>query len=252
MSGNFENTRERLEKSEQQIRKTRLDREREQCAADREQRERLERASPSGSRRSLISILNAGNAPDMDVVTRLRALEKLTAEKHNLEHARWLTKADNEQRVADDMRKLAAQCSERLDRLHPESALGRSGGGFDFSEGKFDHLGRSAMPVQDAGGSRSEARLLPERRRPDSGTRFDFHTDDPGNRQGSRFGDWSDYTPDLASAKKLLGVAGKMMERARSISAGGEVHSVEATFLLESAKQVIEAVNSRLYSQRRV
>jgi len=92
MAGDFENTRDQLARAERQIREARERREREERDAARAQRERLEKQSPSGARRSLIDILNAGErgnaalAPDSDVITRLHALQRLAAENHNQEH----------------------------------------------------------------------------------------------------------------------------------------------------------------------
>lgn len=71
---------------------------------------------------------------------------------------------------------------ENFNRLHP-SSLARS----------------SALPVA-AGAAYGEARLMPERRRPDSGTRFDFGDADGNMRGGTSTedgsGDNSDHWQD--------------------------------------------------------
>ena len=79
----IENTRDLLAKSEKQINEARRKRESEQCAADREQREALEKQSPSGARRSLVDILNAGSVAGTPIeggieqlLTKLRADQK--------------------------------------------------------------------------------------------------------------------------------------------------------------------------------
>ena len=51
MEGNFENTRDRLTRSEREINEARRAREQEARNADRAQREALEKTSPSGARR---------------------------------------------------------------------------------------------------------------------------------------------------------------------------------------------------------
>ena len=206
MSGNFENTRDQLARAERQIREARERREREERNAARVQREKLERASPSGSRRHLIDILNGGNAPDIDVVTRLRALQKLTADNHNREHAKYLSKS------ADD--------GEPFDRLHPSRVRGQLT--MHPSSVRAQQLARRSNFEIGA-----DSPGMPEKTRYEWGERFDppraaevmesRGSVDGDNRSGRHF---ADGEPELAVARWLLREAQRLIENAKRKEVG--------------------------------
>jgi hypothetical protein len=209
-------TRERLEKSEQDIRKARLEREHEQREGDRAQRERLERQSPSGSRLSLVDILNghsrerAASEGGLDVITKLRADQELgrrTASQHNRSYERFEKSAD------------------------------------------FNRL----MPV-NSGGSYGEARLVETRAVKPRG-QFDFDAGrDPGRRQDSQF-QWSDKFDPPGRVGRVRDAAGSMDADARTRAdhwSGQGLHGIDPAFLLDVARRLIEIVNSPRYARGRV
>jgi hypothetical protein len=201
----FMNTRDRLQGSEEQIRKARSDREREQREGDRRQREALERQSSSASRRSLCDILNGFSrqrAPmegGLDLISEIRKQQlfgRRTAQEHNRKH----------------------------------DALAKSGTFESF-------IARNTpMPVE-AGGSRGEARL-PERRAVKPRGNFEIDASDPGNEPG-RFS-WQDkYTPPERA--KILGDSAGSLRGGHGGGTGGKVREgvdLQAAIRLALSKPV--------------
>ena len=233
MSGDFENTRDLLARSECKIHEVRERREREERDAARTQREALEKQAGSGSRRSLVAILNGGNAPDMDVVTRVRALQKLVTEGHNREHARYLARAAGD--------------GEPFDRLSPASRLGRSVSLPRLADGSLD-LKRIDRMSRSYGDGRQDTSG-----KWDTGPESNFNIDgrDPGMPDRSRF-EWDQPFVSTLTARKILDAAGKLLQAAREESAGGEVTTPRAEWLLSTANALIAAVNNPKYSQGKV
>ena len=217
-----ENTRDVLAKAERQINEARRKGEDEIRAGDRAQRERLERASPSGARRSFVDLLNGQSdqrasrelpgAIALDGIRKQQELGRRTPQEHNRVH----------------------------DRL--------------AKSGAFDaFIARNATPV-GAGASYGEARL-PERRVAGPRGNFDFRPGEPGNNLGSRF-EWSDEFVPPEGVGRVPDARG----RVRGDDVGGrhfsdgEPESVIADlkWLLSATRALIAAVNSREYARNRV
>ena len=196
-------TREILEKSEQEIRKARSDREHALREDDKATRAKLERQSASGSRRGLVSLLNAmeyGRAavasPDLGFLTKLRddqQLARRTPQRHNREHAKFEK----------------AQAAEGFNRLHPSSPLSRGSG-------------------------------------------FDFRSDDPGMSGRSNFGQWDRFAPpqrgEDGSGSIVPDAAGSLQSddpRARDHWSSGRVEAIQAAFLLEATRLLVEAIRTQ-------
>jgi hypothetical protein len=176
-------------------------------------RERLERASPSAPRRSLVDILNGvstdrarSEAPGLEALEGIRKAQRLgyrTAEDHNRAYARFE---------------------------------------------------KTAAAVQGTGLSYGEARLMNERRGP-SGSKFDFHSSDPGRTRGSRF-EWNERFDPPRRVPRVKDTAGALHGDGRDRPgepvadrdlgsdhcSSGAVTAVQADFLLDAARSLIEAV----------
>jgi len=119
-------TRSRLAKAEQEIRKSRATREDRQREEDAQQRQRLERQSPSGARRSLVSMLNgtererAGVAsPSLDFMTKLREDQDLARRSPRFEKG-----------------SVEAGASYGSARLPEPSRAAKPGSNFDWRDGE--------------------------------------------------------------------------------------------------------------------
>jgi len=169
-------------------------------------------------------------APGLDVITKLRADQQLgrrTAEQHNAAHARF-EKAGGVEGFG-----------EALDRLHP--------------------LSRSVP----AGVSYGEARL-PESRAVKPRGNFDFGPGEPGNRDGSGF-EWDQRFDPPRRVGIVPDAAGRLRGDGRARPneygdindgsdhwASGRMTPVQAAWLLDAARSLIEAVRSAKYGQGRV
>jgi len=157
-----QSTRDRLAASERQINEARMKREQETRIADRAQRERLEKASPSGARRSLVNILNGMEherapvaLPGLDAITKIRDGQRYgyrTAADHNRAYERF-------------------EKSAGFNRLHPGSRLSRAASDFDFRPGEPGNKDGSRFqwggkfdPPQRAGQMESDGKVRGESR----------------------------------------------------------------------------------------
>ena len=220
---NAESTNDALARHEKQINEQRLKREQDQQAEDRGIREGLQKQASAGERRSLVDIMNIGSISDralddrIELITKLRSDQQI-ARRTPQEHNRAYDRFERTQ-------------SAGFNRLHPESL-------------------RRTMPVPDAAGGTREARLSPvrnERR----GSNFEIDGRDPGNVGGSRF-EWDEPYVSTLTARKILDAAGKLLSAARTESAGGEVTTPRAEWLLSTANALIAAVNRKEYARGRV
>ena len=205
-------TRERLEKSEQEIRKARSDREAAQCNADRAQRARLEGQSPSAARLGLVNILNGVSdqravreLPGMIALEGIRKQQQL-GRKTGADHNRTLAKLESE--------------AATFNRLHP-SRLERAGG----SDGSF-HEAPSNFNFGSDPGNRDSSRFL-------HGERFD-----PPRR-----------VPKIRDSDG--GMDSDARTRADHWNDQG-VGGIDPAFVLEVARAIIAMVNSPRYSRNKV
>ncbi len=221
MSGDFETTYERLAKAERSIREARERREREERNAARAQREKLEKQSPSGGRRNLIDILGA--APDMDVITRLHAIQRLMTDGRNRSHTAYLAKA-------------AQQLDEPFDRLSPASRLGRSRSLPKLPDGSLDlkRIDRMSRSYGDGDG-----------RNTGPNSRFDVGPDSPGMPEKTRY-EWSEPFDPPLRVERMESRGGVRGDDAsgRHFSVG-EPEEIVARWLLEEARRLIEHAKSR-------
>ena len=218
----YSNTRERLERAEDEIKKARLSREQSQREEDAQQRQKLERQSPRASRVNFVDLLNGQSdqrtarelpgALVLEGIRRQQDIGRKSAADHNASYAQY------------ELKKLAED---------------------------FDRLNRSAMPVR-AGGGYGEARIVETLAVKPRGN-FDFDASrDPGRRQDSQFGNWQDEFAPRLTADRVRDADGSLRGGNRDHWASGDVEAVDTGWMLAEAKRLVEAVRQRSYGRGRV
>lgn len=80
---------------------------------------------------------------------------------------------------------------------------------------------------------------------------FNFRESDPGQVGGSRF-EWAEGALRLKPGKVIRDSAGEVKGEKERYQPTGEPESIDAAFLLETARRIIEMVRQRSYSQKPV